>query len=80
MRLTTLEPVSPAQVSDLMRALRACDPAAGIRFDADGCAAHIDGTLTATQVAAAVRTAGIAGVLTTGEHVSGGSTCCGGCA
>ena len=79
MQLTTLEPLSPAQIGELLRAVRAVDASARVSVDGDGFAARIVGDQTPSQATAAIRAAGIAGVLGGGEHVPGGSTCCGGC-
>ena len=80
MLFTTVDPIPPPGVLALIRAVQSVDALAHVRIDASGRQASIDGRLTAQQVAAAARDAGLAGVLTGAEeHVSGGSTCCGGC-
>jgi hypothetical protein len=79
MHFTTREPIAPPQLLDLIRALQSRDALAEVRVDVTGRQVRIESRLTATQAAAAIGEAGIAGVVTGTEHVSGGSTCCGGC-
>ena len=82
MRLKTLEPISAAQAATLVRAVQDADAFAQVRIDDGGREARFEGELTLDQAADAIRSAGLAGVLSApeaGGHVSGGSTCCGGC-
>ena len=80
MLFTTVDPIAPPDVLALIRAVQAVDALAQVRVDATGRQARIEGKLTPQQAATALRHAGLAGVITGGEaHVSGGTTCCGGC-
>jgi hypothetical protein len=79
MLFTTPEPIPPPQVLALIRAVQAMDAMAEVRVDKTGRQVSIEGRLTAQQAAAAIGDTGLAGVITPTDHVSGGSTCCGGC-
>ncbi len=79
MLFTTVDPIPPPQVLALIRAVQAVDALAQVRIDATGRQARIEGLLTAKQAAAAIGDAGLAGIVTGTEHVSGGTTCCGSC-
>jgi hypothetical protein len=80
MLFTTVEPISPPHVLALIRAVQSVDALAQVRIDATGRQAQIEGRLTAQQAATALHDVGLAGVITgSREHVSSGTTCCGGC-
>jgi hypothetical protein len=80
MLFTTPQPIPPAAAVALVRAVQAVDALADVSIDSTGRQVRIRGGLTVQQAAAALGSAGVAGVVTDTEHVSGGSTCCGGCA
>jgi len=80
MLFTTPEPIAPPKVLDLIRAVQAVDALAEIRLDKTGRQVSIEGRLTAQQAASAIGECGLSGVIIPSDHVSGGSTCCGGCA
>ncbi len=64
----------------LAAALRPLDPEARIAFDSDHGSLEVLSTATATQVHAALQELGYeARLLEQDVHISGGSTCCGGC-
>jgi hypothetical protein len=79
MLFTTPQPISPAAAVALVRAVQAVDAMADVSIDDSGRQVRIKGGLTMQQAATALGIAGVAGVVTDTEHVSGGSTCCGGC-
>jgi hypothetical protein len=79
MLFTTPDPISPPQVLELIRVVRAVDTLAEVRVDETGRQVQISGKLTAQQAATALGSIGLAGVVTGAAHVSGGSTCCGSC-
>lgn len=64
----------------LAAALRPLDPDARIAFDTDHGSLEVLSTATATQVQEALQGLGYeATLLDKDVHISGGSTCCGGC-
>jgi hypothetical protein len=79
MLFTTPQPIPPAAAAALVRAVQAVDALADVSIDETGRQVRIQGGLTVQQAATALGIAGVAGVVTDTGHVSGGSTCCGGC-
>lgn len=64
----------------LANALRPLDPDAKLALDAESGRLDVLSSASSEQVLAALRQAGYAATLAVHElHVSGGSTCCGGC-
>ncbi len=76
---TIRDPLSAPQVVALGRALQALDAKAQVHLDPERGELRIEGMLTAKQSAAAIRDAGLDSIVVAAAHVSGGSTCCGGC-
>ena len=79
MLYTIRQPLSTPQIVALGRALEAVDARAQVHLDATRHELRIDGKLTPGQSISAIREAGLADILDPAAHVSGGSTCCGGC-
>ena len=78
MIFTTQETISPAQFAALIGAIESVDVFGQVYVDPTGHKLRIDGNITTQQAAAAIADAGLVTVTDT-AHVSGGTTCCGGC-
>ncbi len=78
MLFTTQDTISPAQFAALIGAVEFADSLGQVYIDPTGHKLRIDGKLTTQQAQAAIAEAGLVAVMDT-THVSGGTTCCGGC-
>ncbi len=78
MLFTTQETISPAQFAALIGAIESVDALGQVYVDPTGHKLRIDGKITTQQAAAVIAEAGLVAVTDT-THVSGGTTCCGGC-
>ncbi len=80
MLFTTSHAIPQALADAILRSIRAVDAFAKVEINSSEHEVKVDGTLTAAQVAAALKVAGCdAREAGSEEHVSGGSNCCGGC-
>ena len=78
MIFTTQETISPAQFAALIGAIESVDALGQVYVDPTGHKLRIDGNITTQQAESVIADAGLITVADT-AHVSGGTTCCGGC-
>ena len=78
MFFTTQDTISPAQFAALIGAVESVDAMGQVYVDPTGHKLRIDGNITTQQAESVIADAGLITVADT-AHVSGGTTCCGGC-
>ncbi len=78
MIFTTQDTISPAQFAALIGAVESVDALGQVYVDPTGHKLRIDGKITSQQAETVIAEAGLVTVAVT-AHVSGGTTCCGGC-